>query len=85
MCNRLLLYDHQIVVPRSLQDETKQKIHAAHQGIQRCRARVISSVWCPGVSQQIAQTVQQCAECAKNSTPNKEPLMILQLPEYPWD
>ena len=31
------------------------------------------------MSQQIAQTVQQCAECAKNSTPNKEPLMIAQL------
>ena len=36
------------------------------------------------MSQQIAQTVQQCAECAKNSTPNKEPLMISQLPENPW-
>ena len=36
------------------------------------------------MSQQIAQTVQQCAECAQNSTPNKELLMISQLPEYPW-
>ena len=34
------------------------------------------------MSQQIA--LQQCAECARNSTPNKEPLMISQLPEYPW-
>ena len=84
VCNRLLLYDHRIVVPKSLQEETKQKIHAGHQGIQRCRARVAASVWWPGVSQQIAQTVQQCAECAKNSTPNKEPLMTSQLPEYPW-
>ena len=45
---------------------------------------VASSVWWPGVSQQIAQTLQQYAECAKNSIPNKEPVMILQLPEYPW-
>ena len=36
------------------------------------------------MSQQIAQTMQQCAECAQNSTPNKEPLMISQLVEYPW-
>ena len=71
----------------SLQDETKAKIHvghAGHQGIQRCRATVASSVWWPGVSQQIAQTLQQYAECAKNSIPNREPVMILQLPEYPW-
>ena len=33
------------------------------------------------MSQQIAQTMQQCAECAP---PNKELLMISQLPEYPW-
>ena len=40
-------------------------------------SRIASSVWWPEVSQQIAQTVQQCAECAKL-------LMISQLPEYPW-
>ena len=84
VCNQLLMYDHRIVVPKSLQEETKQKIHAGHQGIEKCRARVTSSVWWPGVSQQIAQTVQQCSECAKNFTPHKEPLMTSQLPEYPW-
>ena len=31
------------------------------------------------VAADIAQTVQQCAECAKNSTAIEEPLMILQL------
>jgi len=71
VCGRLLMYGHRIVVPKSLQKETMQKIHAGHQGIERCRARIASSVWWPGVSQQIAQTVHQCAECAKNSTPNK--------------
>ena len=48
------------------------------------QSKSAASVWVAGVSQQIAQTVQQCAECAKNSTPNKEPLMTSQLPEYPW-
>ena len=43
VCNQLLLYDHRIVVSKSLQEETKQKIHAGHQGIQRCRARIASS------------------------------------------
>jgi len=36
------------------------------------------------VRQQNAQIVQQYAECAKNSTHNKEPVMILLLEEYPW-
>ena len=84
ICNKLLLYDHRIVVPSSLQEETKRKIHAGHQGIERCRARVNSSVWWPGVSQQIAQTVQECSECAKNATHHKEPLITSRLPQYPW-
>ena len=40
VCNWLLLYDHQIVVPKSLQGKTKQKIHVVHQGIWRCRAKL---------------------------------------------
>ena len=39
VCNQLLLDDHRIVVPKSLQEERKQKTHAGHQGIQRCRGR----------------------------------------------
>ncbi len=37
-----------------------------------------------GISQHIAQIVQQCVECAKYATHNKEPLITTQLPEYPW-
>ena len=83
-CNGLLMYGHRIVVPKSLQRETLQKIHTGHQGIERCRTRVTSSVWWPGVSHQMAQVVQQCLECAKNYTPPKEPLIVSKLPDYPW-
>ncbi len=48
----LLLYDNCIVVPESLREETLQKVHEGHQGIQRCRLRVQSSVWWPGVSKE---------------------------------
>ena len=83
-CNRLLMYGQRIVVPNCLQKETLQKIHAGHQGIERCRARAAVSIWWPGVSQQIAQMVQQCVEYARNANQHKEPLMSTQLPEYPW-
>lgn len=72
VCSELLMYCHGILVPRSLQRETK--IHTGHQGIKRCRAQVTASVWWPGVSQQVAQTV----------TLAKEPLIVSQLPDYPW-
>ena len=83
-CKGLLMYGHRIVVPASLQRETLNKLHEGHQGIERCRGRVTSSVWWPGVSTQMAQIVKQCPECAKNSTPAKEPLMTSPLPDYPW-
>ncbi len=73
-----------IIVPESLRRVTLQRIHAGHQGIEKCRARVSTSVWWPGVTSQMAQIVQQCTECAKNSTLPKEPLIVSKLPEYPW-
>ncbi len=84
VCKGLLMYGQRIVVPKVLQKETLQKIHEGHQGIERCRGRVTSSVWWPGVSSQVAQMVQQCPECAKNSTPPKEPLLTSPLPDFPW-
>ena len=41
----LLLYQSRIVVPESLQHETLCKVHQGHQGNQRCRLRITSSVW----------------------------------------
>ena len=30
------------------------------------------------------QTVQNCEACAKNATPRRQPLIVSELPEYPW-
>ena len=42
--NNLLLFQKHIVVPQSLQNETLEKLHNGHQGIQRCRHRASISV-----------------------------------------
>ena len=57
LTNGLLLYQTRIVVPSSLRQQTLHKIHLGHQGIQRCRLRVASSVWWPGVTSAIEQFV----------------------------
>lgn len=36
-CEGLLMFGHRLVIPKSLQHETLQKIHAGHQGMERCR------------------------------------------------
>ena len=60
VCNQLLLYNHRIVVPPSLQNEALEAIHESHQGISRCRMRSKSSVWWPGISSDIREMVQRC-------------------------
>ena len=84
MCNNLLLFNNRIVIPAALQRETLKQIHEGHQGIVRCRVRVQSSVWWPGVAHQIAQMVEQCSECARLASHRKEPMMPTPLPDYPW-
>ena len=80
----LLLCGCRIVVPESMQEETLRRIHQGHQGIQQSRLRAQTSVWWPGLSQRITDYVKQCHECARDATLNKEPLMPIELPDYPW-
>ena len=82
--NKLLLFNHRIVIPQSERKETLRKIHQGHQGIERCRMRVRESVSWPGVSNQIEQLIKQCPECIKASRMQREPLKVTQLPDYPW-
>ena len=42
--NELLLFGNRIVIPSHLRKEILTKIHQGHQGIQRCRLRLVTSV-----------------------------------------
>ena len=84
MCDNLLLFKGRIVIPECLQKGTLEKIHNGHQGVERCRMRVRSSVWWPGISQHLSQVIQQCQVFSKMSVPRREPLLVTPLPEYPW-
>ena len=64
-----------------MQIEILNKIHAGHQGIQRCRLKVATSVWWPGVSKEVEQFIKSCPVCQKTS-PHTEPLLQ---PSHPWE
>ena len=84
VCDDLLLYNTRIVMPKSLQRETLQQIHAGHLGVAKCKRRMTSSVWWPGVTHQITQLVQSCQACAREIKPGSEPLIPTPLSKYPW-
>lgn len=81
----LILYGTRVVIPESLQYEILMKIHHGHQGIQRCRLRVSSSVWWPGISKQVENFVTRCPTCMKNMPPPVEPMLQSSLPSHPWE
>ena len=84
VCDNLLLFKNRIVVPQPLRRETMEKIHAGHQGVERCCWRARMSVWWPGVTHHLTQMVQQCKTCAKEAKQRKEPMIPTALPDYPW-
>ena len=81
----LLLYQSRIVIPENLRQATLEKIHHGHQGILRCRMRVSTSVWWPGISKEMETFIKSCPVCQKTTAPNKEPLISTPLPSYPWE
>ena len=84
LCDDLLFYNSRIVVPSSLRRETMLKIHEGHQGMERCRSRLRTSVWWPGAASQIQQFVENCREYAEETHQRREPLLPTPLPDYPW-
>ena len=85
MSDTLLLYQARIVVPLSMQQITLEKIHQGHQGIERCRQRVSSSVWWPGVSKDMENFVRSCPTCQMTTQPNRQPFISTPLPSHPWE
>lgn len=86
IANGLVLYDNRIVVPRALQPEMLQKIHAGHMGIAKCRERAGSSVWWQGIGRDISNMVDSCQFCQQNRpTQRKQPLITTDLPGGPWE
>ena len=62
VCNDILLRGSRIVVSVALQEQTLNKIHHGHLGIQKCRARASIA---PRMSDQISNVVFNCPECVK--------------------
>ena len=81
----LMFKGDRIIVPLSLRPEILQRIHAAHLGMEKCRARARSSVFWPGINAAIDEMVSQCSTCLKRQRSNqREPLIPQQVPERPW-
>ena len=82
--NGLVLRGNRLVIPKSLQQEMLNKLHAGHQGITKCRQRALQSIWWPAIGKDIEETVNRCMVCCTTRFQHAEPLLSSEFPDYPW-
>ena len=63
----VLLYQDRVVVPPSLRRRVLQNLHAAHQGTSSMEQRAYAIVYWPGISKDIRETREGCADCNRNA------------------
>ena len=82
----VLLKCDRIIVPSSLQDEMRQKIHHGHLGIEKCKAHARSTLYWPGMISEIIDTVSKCDACVENRNYQpSEKLIPHEVPSTPWE
>ena len=80
----LLLRGRRIIIPPRLRADVLRRLHDGHQGITKTHANAASSVWWPGISQDITRVVRNCAMCEKYRRERIEPMKGTEFPERPW-
>ncbi|UYV77326.1 K02A2.6-like [Cordylochernes scorpioides] len=82
--NGLLMRGCRLVIPVSMKLEILDKLHAGHFGITKTRLRARETVWWPGISEEIAETVRKCSVCIQEAVSKHEPLIPTNFPTRPW-
>ena len=81
----LVFKEDKLVIPSQLRPEMLNKIHEAHLGMEKCKARARGVMYWPGMCKDIDETVAKCATCNKYQRSNqKEPLKSHPIPPRPW-
>ncbi|UYV75694.1 K02A2.6-like [Cordylochernes scorpioides] len=65
--------------------EILSRIHEGHQGVTKCRRRMRESVYWPKSYKDVEQMVLNCNECIKEISSRKEPIIMTDFPDRPWN
>ncbi|UYV84229.1 hypothetical protein LAZ67_X001595, partial [Cordylochernes scorpioides] len=82
--NALLMRSCRLVILASMKLEILDNFHAGHFGITKTRLRARETVWWPGISEEIAETVRKCSVCIHEAASKHEPLIPTNFPTRPW-
>ena len=81
----LILRNHRIVIPTSLQEQIVNLAHEGHQGIIRTKQLIREHVWFGNIDKMVEDKIANCPACQCNSdTTHIEPLIMSEIPSRPW-
>ena len=84
MENGLVTKGTRLVIPSTLRSKVLEQIHEGHLGIEKCMLKARDSVFWPGISNDIRETVEKCGICQASSKSSKLIGNVSDVPPHTW-
>ena len=84
MENRLITKGARLLIPSTLRRKVLEQIHNGHLGIEKCMLKARDSVFWPGISTDICETVEKCGICQASSKAAKPVGNVSDVPLHAW-
>ena len=84
MENRLITKAARLPIPSTLRRRVLEQIHDGHLSIEKCMLKARDSVFWPGISNDICETVEKCGICQASSKAAKPVGNVSDVPPHAW-
>ena len=84
MENGLITKGARLLIPSTLRRKVLEQIHEGHLGIEKCMLKARDSVFWPGISNNIRETVEKCGICQASSRAAKPVGNVSDVPPHAW-
>ena len=84
MENGLITKGARLTIPSTLRRKVLEQIHEGHLGIEKCMLKARDSVFWPGISNDIRETVEKCGICQASSKAARPVGNVSDVPPHTW-
>ena len=84
MENRLVTKGARLMIPSTLRSKVLEQIHEGHLGIEKCMLKARDTVFWPGISNDIRETVEKFGICQASSKSSKPIGNVSDVPPHAW-
>ena len=80
----LVTKSSRLLIPSTLRWKVMEQIHDGHQSMEKCMLKARESVFWPGISDDIQETVEWCGICQSTSRAIKPVGNVSEVPSHAW-